>query len=104
MALTAQDIVSLAQNTKALSQEQMGLIMALAPDLNVEQLEVLKSKLETIQAEELNLMKERVEVLQEAASKQSEFVSDQARTKREAEESHSQEEDAANAESLIETL
>lgn len=104
MAITAQDIISLAQNTKALSEEQIGLIMAIAPDLGEEQLLVLKEKLEKIQEEELKVMKERVEILQEAASKQEEYMADKARTKREGAESSSREGELAEAESLIKTI
>ncbi len=104
MTVTAQDIITLAQNTKALSEEQIGLIMAIAPDLGEEQLLVIKEKLEKIQEEELNMLKGEVHVLKKAASLQQEFLADKARTKRETAESSSREEEAEVAESLISNL
>jgi hypothetical protein len=104
MSTSAAEIIALAQNTKALTKEQLARILAAAPKMTGEELEKLKSMLTTIKMADLNDMKKKNEVYQKAAAVHLEWQSDKTRHALQVQEGAVQREDTAQAETLIQNL
>lgn len=101
MGITASDLITLAQNTKALSKEQLTRIMELAPKMTTEELESLKSTLSRVTEEGA---KKEIEISQKVASHYSEWKADTTRNALQVQEGAVRLEDTAQAESLIQNI
>lgn len=82
MGITASDIIALAQNTKALSKEQLARILELAPTMTSADLENLKRMIENLRKSDLEAMQKELVARQNIGAKYKEFKSDQDRNKR----------------------
>lgn len=100
----AQNVITLAQNTKALSKEQLARILELAPKMDRAKLEDLKRMLDEIRAEELASMKRELELRKKVASAYEEWKADKTRNALKLEEGAVTREDSAQAESLIQNV
>lgn len=101
MGITASDVITLAQNTKALTKEQLAKILALAPRMTSEELEQLKATLSLVTEEKV---KKELEVYKQVAAYHSEWKSDKSRSALQTQEGAVQLEDTAQAESLIQNI
>lgn len=101
MGITASDVITLAQNTKALTKEQLAKILELAPRMTAEELEGLKATLKTITEDRV---KKELEVHKQVASYHSEWKADTSRAALQTQEGAVQLEDTAQAESLIQNI
>lgn len=101
MGITASDVITLAQNTKALTKEQLAKILEMAPKMTSEELEGLKATLKTITEDRV---KKELEVHKQVASYYSEWKADTSRAALQTQEGAVQLEDTAQAESLIQNI
>lgn len=101
---TAADIITLAQNTKALSKEQLAKILKLAPTMTGADLENLKSMILSMQEAEVKEMKRQLEVYKKAASAHEEWKADKSREALKVQEGAVAQEDQAQAEALIQNI
>jgi hypothetical protein len=79
MGLSANDVIALAQETKALSKEQLERILEVAPTMSAADLEELKKMILAVQAAEIEGMKKELELRQKVAAAYSEWQADKAR-------------------------
>ncbi len=104
MATSASEIITLAQNTKALSKEQLERIVHLAPGMSQADLEKVKTTLEKLQSKTKENQESELLVRKQVASKYMEWKSDKSRTDLQTQEAPSQKNDSAQAEALIQTI
>lgn len=104
MGPTASDIIALAQNTKALSKEQLARILELAPNSSSEDLEELKKLILEIQKAHMDGMKHELEVRQKAGAACKEWQADKSRDALKTQEGAVSKEDQAQAETLIQNI
>lgn len=104
MASTLDEVLSLAQNTKALSKEQLARILEVAPKMGPEDLEKLKAMILKIQSSEQGKMKKELEVRKKVAVHYLEWKSDKDRDALQTQEGASKREDSAQAEALIQNI
>ena len=97
MALTAEAVLALSQNTKALSKEQLARIGELAPEMTEEEFENLKGVLEKTQKE----LENAKEVLKQVGALQKEYLIDQEREKNQSTEAVERVQDSQKADKLI---
>ena len=101
MGPTASDIIALAQNTKALSNEQLAKILELAPHMTTDELEALKTTISAVTEEKV---RKELAVHKQVASIHSEWKADTSRVALQTQEGAVQLEDTAQAESLIQNI
>lgn len=100
MSITADEIINLAKNTKALSKEQLDRILKLAPDMDEEDLMRLKTVL--LGSKDESERKSNLEALGKKISMgYLEWNSDKNRKALQSQESESANEDSAQADALI---
>lgn len=90
MKPSASIIIALAQNTKALSKEQLARILDLAPEMSENDLEKLRQvlgKVKEAETEDLKHVQHALNIYKEVAARAEEWKADQARQKRQDEES-----------------
>lgn len=104
MGISAQDVITLAQNTKALSKEQLARILEVAPQMGPADLEKLKAMILKVQAAEVEDMKHELEIRKRAAAAYQEWQADKNRDALQTQEGASKREDHAQAESLIQNI
>lgn len=104
MGTSASEIIALAQNTKALSKEQLARILKVAPTMTAEDLEKLRQMILTVRGEEVKSMKHKLETYQKAASVEHEWKADKVRDQRNTQEGAVKREDLAQAETLIQNI
>lgn len=104
MGPTASDVIALAQNTKALTKEQLAKILKLAPTMTSADLENLKKMILGVQEAEMKEMKRQLEVYKKAASAHEEWKADTSRNALKTQEGAVAQEDQAQAEALIQNL
>lgn len=104
MGPTASDIIALAQNTKALSKEQLARILELAPSSSPEDLEELKKLILEIQRAHISSMEHELEVRQKAGAAYKEWQADKSRDALKTQEGAVSKEDQAQAETLIQNI
>lgn len=104
MALSAQDIITLAQNTKALSKEQVARILEVAPQMGPADLEKLRAMILKVQAVQLEEMKKNLAVYQKANAAYSEWKADKNRADLKNQEGSVKRADLAQAETLIHNI
>lgn len=104
MGPTASDVIALAQNTKALSKEQLAKILKLAPTMTGADLENLKKMILSVQEAEIKDMKTELELRQKVGSAYQEWKADKSRTALQTQEGAVVQEDHAQAEALIQNI
>lgn len=104
MGPTASDVIALAQNTKALSKEQLARILELAPNSSSEDLEELKKLILEIQKAHMFGMKHELDVRQKAGAAYKEWQADKSRDALQTQEGAVSKEDHAQAETLIQNI
>ncbi len=104
MGPTVSDVIALAQNTKALSKEQLARILELAPKMTEVDLEKLRQMITSIQASDLKKMERELAVRQKMNVHYMDWKSDKARNSLQTQEGAVQREDTAQAESLIQNI
>ncbi len=104
MGITASDIITLAQNTKALSKEQLARILEVAPNGSSAELDELKKLILLVQETEMKGMKRELEIRKKVGSAYQEWQSDKSRTALQTQEGAVSKEDHAQAETLIQNI
>ena len=96
-----QDVLDLARQTQALSQDQRDRILSLAPQMNDDRLAELKQSLLKVQASEMAHMEKKVAVYEQAALAHTEWKSSQAHAQLSQAESTDRAAEAAHMENLL---
>ncbi|OGJ45742.1 hypothetical protein A3J23_01390 [Candidatus Peregrinibacteria bacterium RIFCSPLOWO2_02_FULL_48_14] len=104
MTITAGQVIALAQNTKALSKEQLTRISDLAPFMNETDLGKLHQMIAAVQAAEVEDMKKELETRQKVGSAYQEWKADKFRGDLQVKEGSVKGQEAAHAESLIQNI
>lgn len=104
MGTSASEIIALAQNTKALSKEQLARILAVAPTMTAGDLEKLKATIVSIQESEMAKMKKDLEIHQKVNAHYFDWKADKSRDALQTQEGAVQSEDTAQAEALIQNI
>lgn len=104
MGTTASEVIALAQNTKALSKEQLARILEVAPKMTLEDLEQLKQMILSVQQAEIKDMKAELEVRQKVGAAYQEWQADKSRNALKTQEGAVTKEDQAQAETLIQNI
>ncbi|MFA4814884.1 MAG: hypothetical protein WC924_01245 [Candidatus Gracilibacteria bacterium] len=104
MGTTASDVIALAQNTKALSKEQLARILEVAPKMTETDLENLKKMILAVQEAEIKSMKNELEVRKKVGAHFLEWKTDKTRDALQIQEGATRREDSAQAESLIQNI
>lgn len=104
MGPTASDVIALAQNTKALTKEQLAKILELAPTMTGVDLENLKKMILSVQEAEVTKMKRDLEMYKKAAATYEEWKADTSRDALKTQEGAVAQEDQAQAESLLQNI
>jgi Tfp pilus assembly protein PilN len=104
MAITSEQVIALAQHTKALSSGQLEQLLMLIPHLDDTQLQKLQNHLLDIQTATLKDAKNHLAMLNEVLSLYKEFKTTESREVREEAEAKSDVQDEAAAEELLKDL
>ena len=96
-----QEVLDLARQTQALSQEQRDRVLALAPQMDEAQLAQLKASLLQVQTAEMTQMKKSIAVYEQAALAHTEWKTSQAHQELAQAESTDRAAEATHVESLL---
>lgn len=101
MAVTVDQVLALAQNTKALSKEQLVRISELAPKMSAEELVKLNGLIVKVQEAEIIDMKCELEIRQKVGSAYQEWKADKSRSDLQKKEGAVKGQEDAHAEALV---
>ena len=101
MGITTSDIITLAQNTKALSKEQLARILEVAPTMSAGELAQIKQMLLSLQEAELKDIKNEIAARENISIKYKEFKTNKDRSYREKAEQTDREIELQNITTLI---
>ncbi len=104
MAVTADQVLALAQNTKALTKEQLARIGELAPTMSADELEKLNGLLTKVQESEIADMKRELEIRQKVGSAYQGWKADKSRNDLQKKEGAVKGQEVAHAESIIQNI
>ena len=104
MGITASDVITLAQNTKALTKEQLAKILELAPRMTALELEHLKTMLDSVQKAQVQDMQNELATRKNVGAAFEEWKADTSRDALQTQEGASKNEEHAQAEALIQNI